>query len=404
MRIAFVVDRYWPVIGGVETLVRHVGQALAEHHEVVIVADRIDDGRDRLGESLRHPPAFAPFEDGGVRVLPIDLSKRHRAALAPLVAQVIPGFARYAYGPPRVPMATLYASVVGPIIARQVGWSDVVHLWEVSALLGAAAIRSARLLGSPAVMTPFVHPGQWGDDLASRRILRRADCVIGLLETDRDVIRAFGVRRDRTVVCGVCSPQVAIGGGRELRRRHAIDGPLVLFLGVRRHYKGHDLLLSVADTVASSLPGVAFAFVGPGPALEADATNARIIDIGRVDDADRGGWIDAADLLCLPSRHEIFPASILEAWSAMTPVLVSNLPPLVELIQKSRGGWTVALEAGALADALVAVLNDPDGRRRAGVAGHRFWRAGHTPSFAAACHERIYANVINAAGGCSIDC
>ena len=378
---------------------RHVGRALAERHEVTVVADRIDDGPDeRLAETLRRPPPFAPFRDGAVRVMPLGLAMRHRVALSPVVAEVIPGFARYAYGPPRVLMAGLYASVVGPLIAKHARRCDVVHVWDASAFLAAAAMRAARLVGSPLVMTPFVHPGQWGDDFASRRMLRSADFVIGLLEADRAVISSFGVRSDRSGVCGVCSPQISIGGGPELRRRESINGPLVLFLGVRRPYKGHDLLLSVADRVATFVPRVTFAFVGPGAALESYATKARTIDVGRVDEAERADWLDAADLLCLPSRHEIFPVSVLEAWSTKTPVLVSDLPPLVELVCQANGGWTVQREANALAAALVTLLTDPEGCARRGLAGHRFWQSHHTPSAAAACHEKIYARALNASG------
>ena len=398
MRITFVAGRYWPATGGAETLVHHVATALAARHDVTVVADRVDERPDeRLGESLRHPAAFAPFHDGRVRVVPIRLRLRHRVALVPLAAQVVPGLARYAYGRPRVPMMALYAAVVGPLLRSPVRRADVVHVWTAG-FVGAAAVRAARQAGVPVVMTPFVHPGQWGDDLASRRLLTRVDRVIGLLDVERATFTGLGVRPDRIAVCGVCSPRVPAGGGDELRRRHAIEGPLVLFLGVRRAYKGHDLLLSVADRVAARTP-VTFAFVGPGPRLAFTGVGARVLDVGRVGEEERGAWLDAADLLCLPSKHEIFPVSVLEAWSAKTPVLVSDLPPLVELIARSGGGRTVPLEPAALAKALVDLLASPDERRRCGSLGYEFWRACHTPEAVAACHEKLYDVLVPASDG-----
>jgi phosphatidylinositol alpha-1,6-mannosyltransferase len=397
MRITFVAGRYWPATGGAETLVHHVATALAERHEVTVVADRVDERPDeRLGESLRHPAAFAPFHDGRVRVVPVNLRMRHRAALVPLAAQVVPGLARYAYGRPRVPMMALYAAVVGPLLSRHVRYADLVHVWTAG-FLGAAAVRAARVAGVPAVMTPFIHPGQWGDDLASRRLLCQVDRVVGLLEVERAIFSGLGVRPDRIATCGVCSPPVPTGGGDELRRRYVIEGPLVLFLGVRRAYKGHDLLLAVADRVAARTP-VTFAFVGPGPRLASDGLAARVLDVGRVGEAERGAWLDAADLLCLPSKHEIFPVSVLEAWSAKTPVLVSDLPPLVELIARSQGGRTVAPEPAALAAALVDFLACPGERRRCGRHGYEFWRARHTPAAIAACHEKLYEVLVPAFG------
>lgn len=398
MRITFIAGRYWPATGGVETLVHHVAGELAKRHDVTVVADRIDERPDeRLSESIRHPPAFTPFRDGAVRVVPVELRSRHRVALAPLAAQVVPGLARFAFGPPRVPMMALYAGVVGALLSNHVRGTDVVHAWTTG-FLGAAAVHAARAAGRPAVMTPFVHPGQWGDDLASRRLLRRADRVVGLLDVEREMFHAFGVPESRTDTCGVCAPPVMTGGGAALRSRYAIDAPLVVFLGVRRAYKGHDLLLSVADRVAARVPGATFAFVGPGAPLETAGIAARVLDVGPVDDEERGAWLEAADLMCLPSEHEIFPVSVLEAWSAGTPVLVSDLPPLVELMQRSGGGRTVAREPAALCDALVELLDGPQTRQRLGAAGHAFWHNGHTPAAVARCHERIYDAVLASHG------
>ncbi len=390
MRILFVAHRYWPARGGVEIFAHHVAVALAAHHEVTVLAHHIQDQQeDRLGESLRHPPAFVPFRDGAVRVVPVHLPTRHRVALAPLVAQVVPGLARYAFGRPRVPMMDLYSAVVGPQVAPLVGRADIVHVWTTGFIAG-AAFSAARRAAVPTVATPFIHPGQWGTDVASLRLLRRADRVIGLLEVERQTFLASAIRPERTAICGVCAPPVATGGGNALRQRHAIDGPLVVFLGVRRAYKGHELLLSVADRVVAASP-CTFAFVGPGPPLELEGIAARVLDVGPVEDRERGDWLDAADLLCLPSQHEIFPVSVLEAWSARTPALVSDLPPLVELMERSGGGRTVPRNPDALAAALIDLLADPAALRALGAAGHDFWRTGHTPDVVAACHERVYA-------------
>lgn len=392
------MGRYWPARGGVEALAHHVAGALAQRHEVTVVADRVDEApAERLDESLRRPPTFAPFHDGAVRVVALELRRRHLAALMPLYAQVVPGLARYAFGAPRVPMTALYAAVVGPLLAAQARRCDVLHVWTTS-FLGAAAIRAARLAGVPAALTPFVHPGQWGTDVAACRLMRSADRVIGLLEVERETFTALGVRGERTDRCGVCAPSVPTGGGAALRARHAIRGPLVLFLGVRREYKGHDLLLAAASDVAARVPDVTFAFVGPGDPLSTGGVAARVLDVGPVDDDERGAWLEAADLLCLPSKHEIFPVSVLEAWSARTPVLLSDLPPLTELIQRSGGGRTVARDARAIASELVDLIENPGERARLGAAGHEFWRSGHTPDAVASCHERIYGELLAGSG------
>ena len=88
MRILFVARRYWPAIGGVESFLRQLARELATRHELTVIAHRIDNGpTDRLTDSLRPPPHFEPFDDGGVHVRPLRISPRDRLLLAPLVSQ-----------------------------------------------------------------------------------------------------------------------------------------------------------------------------------------------------------------------------------------------------------------------------------------------------------------------------
>jgi glycosyltransferase involved in cell wall biosynthesis len=164
----------------------------------------------------------------------------------------------------------------------------------------------------------------------------------------------------------------------------------VLFLGARRPYKGFDLLLAAAPEVAAAVPGVTFAFAGPGPALESVPEGVRVIDAGLVPDDERAGWLEAADVLCLPSQAEIFPSSMLEAWSVGTPALTSDIPALRELIERSGGGATAPRESDAIARVLSGLLTRPDELARMGEAGRVFWANEFTPERVARWHEDVY--------------
>src|SRR3954471_16122425 len=178
MRIVFVARAYWPAIEGVEGFVRQLARALAERHEVTVLAQRADAGEsNRLTDSLDPPPPFEAFSDGGVRVEQIRVPPARLALLAPLAYQVTPVLRRYAYGRNRIAAANLYARVVGPVLARRLRGADVVHIFGGD-LVKAAAVRVAGEARVPVAITPFVHPGQWGDDPASARVYRRADRVV----------------------------------------------------------------------------------------------------------------------------------------------------------------------------------------------------------------------------------
>jgi glycosyltransferase involved in cell wall biosynthesis len=310
-----------------------------------------------------------------------------------MILQVTPGVSRLAFSRMRRLLAAHYGRVVGPLIAELADGADVIHVWSAD-LVGAAGLFAARRLRRPCVVTPFVHPGQWGTDPASVSVYRSADRVVALLDAERSIFADMDVPQNRVVVSGVCTPGVQGGGGGELRRRHGVHGPLVLFLGVRRPYKGHDLLLGAAGRVAEAHPDATFAFVGPGEPIRPGDAPLRIIDAGLVDERERAAWLDAADLLCLPSAHEIFPVSVIEAWSVGTPALVTDLPPLRELIGLGGGELLPDRTSGSIAASLTRLLGDRARLRALGEAGRRFWAEHGTPAAAARRHEALYEEVL----------
>ena len=370
---------------------RDLAKELARRHEVRVLALRTDDGPlGRLSDSLRPPRPFEPFRDGPVAVEPLRLPAWRRGLMAPLLFDVTPGLRRYAYGGVRVMTAAVYAHAVAPVIARQAKRTDLIHMWGGD-LLAAAAVRAAGLLHLPAVVTPFAHRARWSDDPGSAAAYRKADRVIALQESDAALYLDLGVPRSRLVVCGACSRGLRPAGGLEIRRRFGIGGPLILFLGARRPHKGLPLLLEAATLVALERPDVTFAVVGPGPRL-LQKPGLKVVDVGAVDERGRSEWLDAADLLCLPSESETFGIVVLEAWSLRKPVVVSDIPPLRELVDKAGGGVAVPRDPRSLAQALSGLLADPERLHTLGEAGHSYWRNHFTVAAVARRLEEVYAS------------
>jgi glycosyltransferase involved in cell wall biosynthesis len=391
MKLLYVARRYWPAVGGVETYLRKLATELGSRHELTVLASRIDDGaHTRLSDSLRPPKPFAPFRDGPVQVKPLGVPAHRRLLTAPLVAHVTPGLRRYAYGRSRPAAASLVARAVAPAIAHEARGADVIHMWAGD-LLASAAVRAGELAGVPVVITPFAHRGQWGYDSASLRAYDAAARTIALLETEAHLYEEFGIDRARIDVLGVCSAGVPVVDRDEARRKLGVDGPLVLFLGARRKYKGFDLIQQAAAAVTASHPATTFAFVGPGPALRDAPAGCRILDVGAVDEDQKALWLNAADVLCLPSAAEILPGSILEAWSVGTPVLTSDIPTLVELVDGASAGRHVARQPEAIARALIEMLDDPERLREMGARGRDAWTQRFTLDAVARRHEETYS-------------
>ena len=99
-----------------------------------------------------------------------------------------------------------------------------------------------------------------------RRVLARADRVIATSPRYVDSSPFLGAVRDRVTVVplGVDPTRFAGGDGAAVRARHG-PGPLLVFVGRLRYYKGLAVLL---DALAS-LPEAKLLVVGTGPMAEA---------------------------------------------------------------------------------------------------------------------------------------
>jgi glycosyltransferase involved in cell wall biosynthesis len=394
-RVALVTRFAWPRVGGQEQLVRTLATGLATRHvDVRVYAHRIDE--DVIGSKgpLDRSEKWGPLTD------PVSGVITEQMRLRPL--EVV-GLAPVSFSPRRFgPRSKTYAAyldlidararrVMGQSFARQMGTANILHRFGGNQM-AAASVNAARSLKVPILITPLAHPGEWDDDPISADAYRRADRVIATCVTDALVYERLGVPSDAIAICPLPTAGPMGGGGAELRRRLKIDGPLILFIGVRRPHKGVTELVDAAALVRRSFPESVFAFVGPGPKLPAEP-HGNVLDVGVVGDEERDAWIDASDLVCLPSSSESFGLTISEAWSAHKPVVTSDLPVLKERVESVGGGLAVAKTPAALAEAIKTLLGDTALGKKFGEAGYRYWEETSTPERYAEWHLAEYERV-----------
>ena len=150
------------------------------------------------------------------------------------------------------------------------------------------------------------------------------------------------------------------------------DRPTLLFVGRLSYYKGvQHLVDAMADVEADLL------VVGDGERREEVESRAhergvtdRVHFLGRVDDEMLDYCYREADTFVLPSvaPSEAFGIVQLEAMAVGTPVVNTDLPTGVPWVSRDgETGLTVPPgDAGALADALDRLVENPDLRRRFG--------------------------------------
>ncbi len=147
-----------------------------------------------------------------------------------------------------------------------------------------------------------------------------------------------------------------------LRRR--FPGPLLLFVGRLRYYKGLNYLIQAMAAVNATLlvagtgPEAANLTVQTGQA----GLEKRVVFLGDVSDDDLPAYYQAADLFVLPSsqRSEAYGIALLEAMAAGTAVISTELGTGTSWLNQHgvTGLVTPARDSAALAGAINALLSD----------------------------------------------
>ncbi len=246
---------------------------------------------------------------------------------------------------------------------------------------------------------------------AETQCMRAADAVVTLSEAMRSQIVARGVDPDRVSVV----PNCVDGSMVDLPDHPAPPGPdrpvTVGTVGTLNGYEGIDVLVEAVARLRRSGHDVHLRVVGDGPeriALEKQAADAGIADAstftGRVPHDQVVDEHRAIDVFCVP-RHDlpvtrlVPPLKPIEAMALGRPVVVSDLPPLREIVlpadraDRERGLVVPPGDAAALADALSLLALDPARRLRLGTHAHDWVARTRTWAAATDTYQQLYTRI-----------
>ena len=150
------------------------------------------------------------------------------------------------------------------------------------------------------------------------------------------------------------------------------DAKIAVTVAVLRPKKGIEVLLEAATRV----PDAYFLIVGDGPKRE--EWNALAQQLGVADRIRWAGYrrdVDAllagCDLFVHPSLDDAFPTVLLEAMAAGLPVVATRVGGIPEIVSDFTGRLVAAGDAGELAAAIDALMNDDVARKRMSVAAEK---------------------------------
>jgi len=144
------------------------------------------------------------------------------------------------------------------------------------------------------------------------------------------------------------------------------DSPVVFFIGRLVPEKGLWHLIRSFALVSRRLPEARLVIGGRGPQrplldeLVAElGLEERVVFTGFIRDKERNYLYNRADVAVFPSLYEPFGIVALEAMATNTPVVVSDVGGLAEIVRAGYNGLKVAPGNEAeMADAIIRVLTD----------------------------------------------
>jgi len=352
MRVLVCVPWYAPARGfggGILTsLLATVEGTLEAGHDVTVATTDLLDSHSRV-------PSNAPAEPAGVQVLRFpNLSQRLAASHAPLPR----GLRRWLGDHMRefdvVLVEDVYSSV-SVLGARAAVRADVPYVLQAYGTLPTSPER-----GRSVVKRSFLV-------LWARRTVREAAACLYLSESERLEYLAQGA--DPTRLHRI-PPSLDISSPDGIPRS---TEPSVVYLGRLDPIKRIDVLLEAFAHVHAELPDATLEVIG-APTAYGDELRSRagegVFFRGLIPEEDKSGALASARVFALLSASEGLPVAPLEALACGTPVVLSPGCGLPEV--DGVAGIVCDGSADAAAEALLALLRDPERARRLGEAGPPF--------------------------------
>jgi len=339
LRVLMLVDRLRR--GGAERLLVGLATHLPpERYEVAVCTTR--PGHGQLLEDLRA---------AGVEHLPFE--RRHRLDVAPLYR--LAGLIR------RRGFHVLHAHKFGSNV-----WGTVL----------------GRLARVPLVIA---HEHTWSyEGQPVRRLLdghligRFADVFVAVSKLDRDrMIEIEGVPPEKIVVMPTAFVPRAGDAGDDLRAGLGIpvEAPVVGTAAVLRPQKALHVLVEAFARLAASRRDAHLIVAGSGPCgadLEHLASDRGVAErvhmLGWTEDV--GGLLRAIDVAAISSDFEGTPLFALECMAHGVPLVSTDVGGIADVLEDGSSVLLVPRrDPGALAEALEALLADPERRRALATAG-----------------------------------
>lgn len=357
MKIVHVYHHYWPIVGGLENVVKALAEEMAKlGHEVHVVTSTYG-AVDRPREEVVN----------GVYV--------HRVKALRLI------YPDLTY-PLKYPTSILKDA-------------DVVHAHSQNSLFTVKIIEKAKKLDVKTVIHLMAidafddHPnllirhtapfyGKW----ILQKAIKASDIRLVKSRKDKETLKRVYNIDTIYVPDGIPDellkkPNMA----REFMDKYKIIDPFIVYIGRLHKLKGVDILIKAMSIATRDLPELKAVIIGPGDQRPFRDLARRlgveksIMFLGFVDESTKIGALDASIALVLPSicnYVEAFSLAITEAWARHKPVIATAIGEIPYRVKHMVNGLLVPPKnSRAIAEAIVRIASDKNLAARLGSEGRK---------------------------------
>jgi glycosyltransferase involved in cell wall biosynthesis len=385
VKILFVIPYFYPAeaFGGPVKVALDIGKQLVKSgHKVVVFTSDAKDLKKRLGRDHAEVEGMDVYY---FRNLSMSLVKRSMLFLTPALNKKMRSDLK-SFDVVHLHEYTTYQNIVVHYYAKKFGIPYILQ-----------AHGSLQIIGRQTRKWIF-------DSFFGSKLIKDSSKVIALSELEVGQYKGAGVPAEKIAL---------IPNGLDLTGYSDLPSPgsfkkkfglgnnerILLFLGRIHEIKGVDILVRAFASVAHKLDNVKLVIVGPDDGylerVKALISSAKIEDKVLIcgplyGDAKLEAYIDA-DIYVLPSRYELFPMTILEAYACGKPVIASDVGRANELVIDGETGLMFESEnTKDLASKIFSLMNDAEKAQEMGLKGRQHVRDNFSIEKVAKALEDLY--------------
>jgi len=219
-------------------------------------------------------------------------------------------------------------------------------------------------------------------------------CIHTVSESSKNDIQKIGTKKPILVIPNCIQDEEPLQ--TELKNNQFV------YLGRLVFYKNIEVILRAFQIVADQFPTSKLVIAGDGPHKESLQELAKklgvsnhIIFAGYVTPQQKVKLLAESNALLFPSLIEGFGLVMLEAFQQKRPVLVSDIPPMSDIVENNKTGLVIdPHDEGKWADAIISLIKNPLESEKMGKQGNEILKEKYSQELFYEKLVKMYKDVL----------